>query len=142
MLPDDVHAIPQPERAKSAKFDEDFCTFGKRNFVRCVLILPFTMSDGYFGYGAWAEVDDKTFMRSLNLAYWGGPVDPPGAGKIANRFASYPQAYGLGVVIIYGPKGRRPLLAVDEDGSELASDQLTGIGAERYHRILVEEKMI
>lgn len=34
ILPDDVWAIPEPERSKVAKFDADLCQMGKRVFYR------------------------------------------------------------------------------------------------------------
>src|ERR1700722_2827789 len=91
-LPDVVFAIPKDEREARAKFDSDFCMFEGRHFIRCVLALPFAGTEGYFGYGAWAEVDRATFDRYRDISFRDASPDPPGNGTIANRFSSYPKA--------------------------------------------------
>jgi hypothetical protein len=133
--------IPKGEREKRAKFNSDFCTFEQRHFIRCVLALPLAGGEAYFGYGAWAEVDRATFERYLELSFRGGSPVPPGHGTIANRFGSYPEAYGSPVSILFGPKERPMLVAVAPE-SELSLEQANGKSAERCHRILVDERMI
>jgi len=51
-LPDEVWAIDEPEREERARFTSDLCQFGERYFIRCMLEVPFTHSEGTFGWGA------------------------------------------------------------------------------------------
>lgn len=40
-LPDEVWQIPEAERSGKARFTDDLCQFDTRNFIRCVLDIPF-----------------------------------------------------------------------------------------------------
>ena len=110
-LPDDVFAIPEDERKRPARFDSDFCTFEKRHFIRCVLAMPFA---GKKATSRTARGQRSIVQSSLAIStslFWVvSPNRKPGHGTIANHFKSYPEAYGSPVSILFGPKGKRPML--------------------------------
>lgn len=89
-LPDEVWAIPEAERTEKARFNNDLCQFDERNFIRCVLDVPFTNVQGSFGWGAWAEVDWPTFERYLELYDEDGTYEPTRLGTLANALPAYP----------------------------------------------------
>src|SRR5215469_11890469 len=83
-LPDDVWAIPEPERSQVAKFDADLCQMGERHFIRCVLYVPFAQRDGDFGWGIWVEVGPDDFFRYIEVYAKDGRGEPSAKGKLAN----------------------------------------------------------
>jgi hypothetical protein len=136
-LPDDVWAIPQEERASWAKFDSDLCQYGDRLFIRCLLPVPFTEADGYFGWGVWVEVDQTVFRRYLDLFEADGSSEPRYAGRLANDLPVYPGMLGATVLIQFGASKDRPSVHLPlEDSCRLATEQRQGIGSARYHEIL------
>jgi hypothetical protein len=87
------------DRAEKARFNSDLCQMGERYFIRCVLGVPFTESEGEFGWGAWAEVDWSTFERYLELYDEDGSGEPPKDGILANDLPPYPSSIGSPVKI-------------------------------------------
>lgn len=136
-LPDEVWAIPEPERSEKARFNNDLCQFDGRSFIRCVLNVPFAEASGHFGWGAWAEVDGSTFERYLELYDEDGTAEAAHMGKLANALPAYPGSLGTPVMIQFGDPTERPSLhSAPADESRLAREQRTGIGEVRYHEIL------
>jgi hypothetical protein len=62
-LPDDVWAVPEPDRAARAYWNTDLCEMDDRFFIRGVLYVPSISRDGAFGWGVWVEVDRAVFKR-------------------------------------------------------------------------------
>ena len=136
-LPDEVWAIPQEERASRAKFDSNLCQFGDRHFIRCLLPVPFTEIDGYFGWGVWVEVDETVFRRYLDLFDADGSSEPRHTGRLANALPVYPGMLGAKVSIQFGTSKDRPSVHLPaEDSSRLATEQRQGIDSTRHHEIL------
>ena len=136
-LPDEVWAIPEPERSTRAKFSADLCQLGDRYFVRSVLILPFTETNGDFGWGVWVEVERHVFERYLSLFQVDGSAEPPHSGTLANALPSYDATLGMPVLIQFGDRKQRPSVFFPaSDQSKLALEQRHGIDAARYHEIL------
>lgn len=136
-LPDAVWAIPERDRAEKARFNSDLCQMGERYFIRCVLGVPFTESEGEFGWGAWAEVDWSTFERYLELYDEDGSGEPPKDGILANDLPPYPSSIGSPVKIQFRDPTKRPRLSLlPEDFSLLADEQRKGIDDKRWHDIL------
>lgn len=137
-LPDDVWAIREPERADTARFNNDLCQLGERYFIRCVLEMPFTDREGFFGWGAWAEVEWEVFQRYLELYEADGRNELPKEGSLANTLRAYdPDTKGHPILIQFREATRRPSLHVfPEDVSALALEQRKGIEEIRYHEIL------
>jgi hypothetical protein len=136
-LPDDVWDIPEPERDERARYNKDLCQFGERCFIRCVLEVPFTDADGFFGWGAWAEVDWDVFQRYLELYEEDGWSEPQHSGTLANSLLPYGQTTGMPVLIQFREATQRPSLhLLPTDSSELAVEQRQGMSQQRYHDIL------
>jgi hypothetical protein len=66
-LPDAVWAIPEPERATRAHYDTDLCQLDERFFIRCILRIPFSERERYFGWGVWVDVEREDFVRYVQL---------------------------------------------------------------------------
>lgn len=136
-LPDEVWALSECTRAEKARFTDDLCQFDERNFIRCVLDVPFQDSSGSFGWGAWVEVDWPTFERYLELFDEDGSWEPAHAGTLANNLPAYPGSLGTAVTIELRVPTKRPGLSLKpEDESRLAVEQRGGIDVTRYHEIL------
>ncbi|MBT2187091.1 DUF2199 domain-containing protein [Sphingobium nicotianae] len=136
-LPHEVWAIPEAERSEKARFNNDLCQFDERNFIRCVLDMPFAEASGNFGWGVWAEVDWPTFERYLELYDEDGNSEPTHLGKLANALPAYSGSLGTPVVIQFRDPSKRPSLYLKPgDESRLALEQRAGINEARYHEIL------
>jgi hypothetical protein len=136
-LPDDVWAIPEPERSEVAKFNKDLCQLGERYFIRCVLEVPFTDDDdGFFGWGAWAEVQWPVFERYLDIYEDDGTAEPVHAGTLANSLPAYSESKGLPVLIQFREATKRPSLHMrPDDSSALAIEQRNGMNLQRFHDV-------
>ena len=136
-LPDEVWAIPEPERSEVARFTNDLCQCGERYFIRCVLEVPFKDKEGFFGWGAWAEVDWGIFERYLALYDDDGHSEPPQNGKLANDLSEYGHTVGVPVLIQFRNATKRPAIELlPTDQSLLAIEQRQGIDQVRYHDIV------
>jgi hypothetical protein len=136
-LPDVVWEIPEGERAERARFNNDLCQFGERYFIRCMLEIPFADVPGYFGWGAWAEVNWPTFERYLELYDEDGSSEPAAEGVLANELSPYSGSLGTPVIIKFRDAKNRPSLHLKpEFAGLLAVDQRAGIDEARYHQIL------
>jgi hypothetical protein len=136
-LPDDVWEIPEPERQERAFFNDDFCQFGERFFIRCVLEVPFVDQDGAFAWGVWAEVDWAVFERYWKTFEEDGSSEPMRSGSLANALAPYPDISGSPVLIRFRDATKRPSLNLHaDDDSILANEQRRGIDGTRHHDIL------
>jgi hypothetical protein len=136
-LPDVIWAIPEHERTEQARFTSDLCQWGERYFIRCILYIPFTQTEGTFGWGAWCEVEWPVFERYLDFFDADGNEEPPKSGKLANALPPYDNSLGTDVEIQFrGPSERPTLHLLDFDNSDLAQDQRHGIDNVRWHAIV------
>jgi hypothetical protein len=136
-LPDEVWAIPEPQRSERAKFTADLCRFDGRYFIRCILVLPFTETGGDFAWGVWAEIAWPIFERYLSLYETDASAEPRHPGKLANALPTYDATLGLDVLLQFGRSKDRPAIHLPAtDQSQLAREQRHGIDAARYHDIL------
>ena len=136
-LPDVVWAIAEPDRSAQAKFTQDLCEFGERYFIRCVLKVPFSETDGYFGWGVWTEVEWSVYERYLELYDQEGSAEPPHEATLANALPAYEKTLGAAVTIQFGSQTQRPIAELlPRDESRLAFDQRNGIDNARHHEIL------
>lgn len=136
-LPDEVWALSESERAARAKFDSDLCRFDDRHFIRCILPIPLIEQKGDFCWGAWAEVEESSFYRYLELYEVDGSDEPTHEGKLANALSVYGQTIGVPVIIQFGDPSKRPVLSTrPNDQSELARELRLGIGLARHHEIV------
>lgn len=136
-LPGVVWDIPPDQRKESAHFNDDLCEYQKRCFIRGVLPVPFLDTDGYFGWGVWAEVDRAVFKRYLELFRADGSAEPLHAGKLANSLPVYAGSLDAPLQIQFHDAKKRPTFTLlAEDHSPLALEQRNGINSARYHQIL------
>ncbi|HUN48375.1 MAG TPA: DUF2199 domain-containing protein [Stellaceae bacterium] len=136
-LPDEVWAIPEPQRAERAKFTADLCQFEGRYFIRCILFIPFTDGSGNFGWGVWVNVEPAVFDRYLALYEADGSGEPLHPGRLANVLPAYDEPLGTKVAIQFGSSTQRPTVHLPPDAeSKLALEQRQGIGSSRYHEYL------
>ena len=137
-LPDEVWAIPEAERSARAQFSDDLCRYGDRYFIRCILLLPFTETEGDFGWGVWVEVAWPVFERYLTLYKADGSAEPRHPGKLANAPPGYDDVrLSAHVLIQFGDRKSRPaVLFPADDRCSLALEQRHGIDGLRFHEIL------
>lgn len=136
-LPDEVWAIPEPERFEKAKFTSDLCQFGDRYFIRCVLPVPIVGTDQEFGWGVWSEVEWPVFERYYALYDEDASGEPLHSGTLANDLPIYAGNFGTEVEIQFGRSSKRPTVFLpDDDVSSLATEQRSGIDSRRHHEIL------
>ena len=136
-LPDEIWALPGGVRAARARFTSDLCQFDDRNFIRCMLEVPFSWEPGSFGWGAWAEVDLPTFERYREVYDEDATSEPTRAGTLANALPAYPRSLRTPVVIQFENPSKRPSLFTRADDRTLLSvEQRAGIDERRYHEIL------
>ena len=136
-LPDDVWAVPEPERASKAKWTADLCQMGERYFIRCVIRVPFTDRAGAFGWGLWVEVAWPVFQRYVELYEVDASTEPPHPATIANQAPPYERLVGAEVVIQFGASSARPTIHFPPEANCLmAVEQRRGIDSARYHQIL------
>jgi hypothetical protein len=136
-LPDEVWAIPEQERRERARFTADLCEYAGRHFIRCILLVPFTETDGDFGWGVWVEVERPVFERYISLYEADGSAEPRHPGRLANALPGYAATLGTTVLVQFGDRKQRPSVhLLSGDQSRLALEQRHGIDESRYHEIL------
>jgi len=136
-LPDEVWEIPEDKRKDEAKFNTDLCQWGERYFIRAMLPIPFLDREGYFGWGAWVEVEKDGFDAYLNIYETDGSDEPRVPGVLANEVPGYNDLGQCSVEIQFGPSDQRPFVYFTENSTcQMAQEQRNGIDAMRYHQIL------
>ncbi|MEW9622969.1 DUF2199 domain-containing protein [Rhodanobacter geophilus] len=137
-LPDAVWAIPEPDRAKQARWDADCCQLGERFFIRCVLHIPFRSLTGSNGWGIWVEVSERDFFRYVELYSADARTEPPVGGVLANEIPCHDRSLGLAVSVQFGTAQNRPTVIASSDcDHSLAIEQKQGMSNEGYHEVLV-----
>lgn len=135
-LPDAVYELGYLERYRRARYNQDFCTLDEtRHFIRCVLPVPFTHRDDYFGWGVWVEVDRAT--HDLCLRYFDAEGAPPAPleGSLANDLKAYRKTAGLPVWIELSDEHRPLVYLRPASRHALALEQRRGIDAQRHHAL-------
>ncbi len=136
-LPDEVWALDEETRQQHLDWSTDLCCHEGRWFIRGVLYVPFSFSDGRWGWGCWAEVAESTARTLWELNDADGSHLPPEPGTLACEIPAYPGAKGLPLQVQFGPGHLRPLFSFPADQDHpLAMDQRAGIDEVVYHRIL------
>lgn len=136
-LPDAVFALGYLERYRRARFNPDFCTLDEtRHFIRCVLPVPFTHRDDYFGWGVWVEVDRATHDLCVQIFDTeGAAAVPPQHGVLANDLKAYRKTAGLPVRIELSDEHRPLVYLLPASRHALALEQRRGIDAQRHHAL-------
>jgi hypothetical protein len=137
-LPDEVHALSYIERYERTRHNKDLCCLDRsRYFLRGVVLLPFTESDGDFAWGMWAEVS-----HAAHDLYMSGFEEDLSAlaretGTLANSIPGYPETTGVQVEVQFQGAGDRPLFWLPSHTHHaLAHEQRGGVSSKRHHDIL------
>ena len=136
-LPDAVFALPYLERYRRARYNEDLCTLdGNCFFIRCVLPVPFTHLDGFFGWGVWIEVSEAHHNAYVSHFERSSASVLPFTGTLANKLKAYRATLGLQVLVELSNEHRPFVHLLPESRHPLAIEQWCGIGAERHHELV------
>ena len=139
-LPQPIYLLDEEERRSRAYVQEDFAVLhgqnGDRCFVRALLELPIDGEEGYFGYGAWVEVNaaDVAVLGEL----WDdeeGQRASPFSGTLANELSPYAFTEGLPVRIRLRDVQLLPLVELADANHELVRAQRRGISRHRAHEL-------
>lgn len=138
-LPDEVFALSYLQRYQRARYNQDFCTLDeKRHFIRCVLPVPFSYRDDFFGWGVWVEVGGKqhdAYLEYFDADGAGSAPAPTLQGVVANNLRGYRPTQGLAVRLELAPD-RRPLAyLLPASRHALALEQRRGMDAARHHAL-------
>ncbi|HLO97885.1 MAG TPA: DUF2199 domain-containing protein, partial [Fimbriimonas sp.] len=114
-LPDDVWAMGEEVRQACLEWSTDVCFHEGRWFLRGVLELPFTYTEGRWGWGCWAEVSEETVGTLWRLKDADGSHLPPEPGILACEIPVYTGSKGLPVAVQFGPFEMRPLIRLVDD---------------------------
>jgi hypothetical protein len=139
-LPEPIFRIDEAEREEQAWVGEDSAVLrrgdGERFFVRALLELPVEGEEGYFGYGAWIEVEPTAFEELVRLWHDAdGWRSRPFAGTLANDLHPYAFTEGLPVQIRLRDVKLLPLVELEDSDHELVRAQRNGISAHRAHEL-------
>ena len=137
-LPDDVHALSYVSRYFRSRSNADLCTLDERRyFIRGVVPLPMSESDGEFCWGVWVEVERP--IHDLYAREFEADLSShePVAAQLANDVPGYGGTLGLEVELQFQGEGSRPWLTFPVTLSHaLAHEQRNGISQRRHHDIL------
>jgi len=136
-LPDDVFALSYIERYLRSRSNPDLCTLDEaRFFIRGVLPLPFSDSEGYFGLGMWVEVTKDEHDLYVEGFYEDLSDNPRFSARLANHIPGYDTSE-THVDVQFRAGGDRPTFHLSPGApSPLASEQHIGITRDRHHKML------
>jgi hypothetical protein len=138
--PDAYVALNDAQRAEHAQADDDLCRIdlpgeAPRLFVRCVLPVAVAGLAQGIWWGLWAEVDEATFHRTLEL--WNDErqsAEPALAAHIANDVPGH-QLAGLAVHMQLTGTSTRPNIVLPADSDHAFVKQcLLGVDQQQAHR--------
>lgn len=138
LRPADVFKIPESQRGKRIRINEDLCIIDDHEFyIRGILVLPIRNTEKRFAWGVWARVSEADYQRYLKL--W--DVDSvegeePFAGKLSGGVKFYPDSDLLDVTVHLQPNNQRPLFKVISSEHLLGVDQRAGITMDKVHQFL------
>jgi hypothetical protein len=140
-FPDPVFELAEEERASRADFGDDAGVLdpdssSPRFFVRGLLQLPILGLNDFFAYGAWVELDERSFGRIGDL-WWDshGSDEPPFLGRLANELEPYVATAGLDCQLQLRDVKRVPSITVRPADHPLSADQVSGITLQRVHEL-------
>ncbi|MEF9942732.1 MAG: DUF2199 domain-containing protein [Burkholderiaceae bacterium] len=138
-LPDAVWSLPYLERYLRSRSNPDFCTLDdSRYFIRCVLPVPFSYQEGFFGWGIWVEVAKADHDAYLAHYQHGSVEVAPLAGTVANNLPSFSPTLGLPVTVTLDDE-HRPFVQIDPSSRhKLAREQKKGIDRARHEALAAE----
>jgi hypothetical protein len=136
-LPDEIWKLEYLESYQRARYNPDFCTLdSKRYFIRCVLPVPFTHTQGFFAWGVWVEVTKNYHDLYLAHFYEGSTLVPPFEGLLANNLKGYRKSLGLKVIVELSDEHRPFIQLLPSSRHMLAVEQRRGIDLSRHHEFV------
>ena len=137
MLPDIVWKEDAENRQKHLDWSTDICYFREKWYLRGVLEVPFQFSQGCFGWGIWAEVNEQAMAELRGTFDADGSHLPREQGVIACQIPNYSGVLGLPVEIQFGPSNLRPLFYLPANLEHpLAVHHRKGMSEREYHDVL------
>lgn len=131
--PDDVAKLPEGDRARLVKENNDLCVIdGRRFFVRALLPLPVKSREHPYCIGLWVEVSQAAFERIYDL--WDSEEQihqPSFAAKIANEIPTTNASFGLDAELRLTGPATRPEVFLQVCPHQLYIEQVAGIDAHR-----------
>jgi hypothetical protein len=138
-LPDEIHRMPEDERALRAVVSPggDFATVGDadRHFVRALIELPILDEGDVFGWGVWVRLERDDVARVS--ASW-TDEDAVGAefpGWLATELSAYAPTEGLPGTLRLRSVDLLPSFEVADARHPLGFEQHAGIGLERAREL-------
>jgi hypothetical protein len=102
------------------------------------LEIPFLDQPGYYGWGAWAEVEWPSFEKYLEFYDKDGTGEVPLRGRLANNFPTYGGTLGLELLVQFRIASQRPAIIFPEHANHLlAAEVRNGMSYARFHEVLV-----
>jgi hypothetical protein len=138
MAPDHWFQIPESERHRRGKLDNDVCVIDDKDiFVRGCLEIPIIGHDDKFVWGIWVSVSKESFERILEL--WTVPIiqnESPRFGWLCNNISNYPPTLNLKTHMYLRGGGSRPSIELEPTNHPLAIEQRHGISVGRVEEIV------
>lgn len=133
--PDYIVALTSEEREVRCKESDDVCVVKwERYFVRGVIPLPVEGHDQPYGIGAWVEISESDFRRTMAL--WSSDdqsSEPPFDGVLANSIPNHSATIGLAVTVALTGPSTRPDIIVADAAHALYEEQQVGITRHRAY---------
>jgi hypothetical protein len=135
-VPDNWYGIPADQRAVRVKLTGDTCVIDDAEFyVRGVLQIPLTDSQGHFGFGVWISQSAKnfqTYLDNFDTASIG-----PFFGWLSTRIGYYPvSTISLKTKALFQGNNQRPLIELEPTDHPLSVDCRRGISIQKAWEIV------
>ena len=135
--PDIYFSIPEAERAKRIKVDNDTCIIDDEHyFVRGRLEIPVIDSKEVFAWDVWVSQSETNFKRTIELMRTKGrESEPPYFGWLSNNLHLYPDTTNLKTEVQTRAVGSVPTIQLEPTDHPLAVEQRNGITLARVKEI-------
>ena len=135
--PDHWYAIPPEEREARIELSSDQCVIdGEYFFILGRILIPVIDGPEPFIWLAWVSLSEKSFARACELWETEGRESEPPCFDWLQTPLPYPEStLNLRTSVQTMPYGERPLITVDPDTHQLATEQQNGITMARVREI-------
>ena len=132
-LPTQAAMISPRKRSKRVWTNDEMCAVdGECFYVYGSVSLSIHDHPGNFTWGAWAEVDEETFLWfDDHMETEGRESQGPFRGTLGTDIPFYSCTLGMPLTVHIEPVGLRPLFVLDDLDHDLARDQSNGVSAAR-----------
>lgn len=135
-LPTQAAMIPPRMRSKRVWTNDEMCAIdGEHFYVYGSIPLKIHEHTGDFTWGAWAKVDEETFLWfDDHLETAGREAHEPFFGTLGTDIPFYSCTLDMPLTIRIEPLGYRPLFILDPVDHDLARDQELGVSPDRVQQ--------